>query len=88
MRGRGWLCLGLSRAQRLPEGSLCLYLCSGPATAAWGTWFSTVTLEERGLTRAQQTSSPKLTPHPKRPAPCPDSGQQWSDAFRLVDGEA
>lgn len=32
------------------------YLCSGPATAAWGTWFSTVTLEERGATGAHQTS--------------------------------
>lgn len=33
------------------------YLCSRPATAAWGAWFSTVTLEERGATGAHQTST-------------------------------
>lgn len=61
----------------MSEGCVCFYLCSRPATAAWGTWFPTVALEERGPTGARHTSiwllQPKLTPSLKSPAACPGS---------------
>lgn len=61
------------------------YLHSRPATAARGTWLSTVTLEERGVTGAPQASIwlPHLKADPTSEGSCPSS-----DTLRLADSKA
>lgn len=73
MASKSWTQQSPKGCPKVARMDLSPYLCSWPATAAWGPWFPTVTLQERGPAGTRQTSTwlPQPQGDPTSEESCP-----------------